>query len=71
MYDQPCCANCGGPFDNIELLDFSGLGEDDQYLKETAYDSQLLSPAQSAVGLPSCFNDLGQRITFCFLTGDV
>lgn len=52
MYDPPYCAICGGPFDPVELLDFSDLSEDNQYLKECAYDSQLLPPAQSAVGLP-------------------
>lgn len=49
MYDPPYCVVCGGPFDPVELLDFGELGEDDQYLKDCAYDAQLLSPAQSAV----------------------
>lgn len=48
LYDPPYCAICGGPFDHVLLLDFAQLGEDDQYLKECAYDSNLLSP-QSAV----------------------
>lgn len=53
LYDPPYCALCGGPFDHVLLLDFAQLGEDDQYLKECAYDSNLLSPPQSAVSWTS------------------
>ena len=49
MYDPPHCAVCGGPFDHVELLDFAELGDDEQYLKECAYDSRLLSIDRSAV----------------------
>lgn len=52
MYDPPYCAICGGPFDHVELLDFAVSDENDQYRMELSYDSQVLSPAQSAVGLP-------------------
>lgn len=50
-YD-PFCAVCGAPFSHVELLDFSQLGEEEQYLQETAYNTQLLSPAQCAVSRP-------------------
>lgn len=49
MYDPPYCAVCGGPFDHVELLDFAGLGDDDKYLTDCAYDSQVLSSDESAV----------------------
>ncbi|KAG6991441.1 hypothetical protein G7Y79_00052g087810 [Physcia stellaris] len=48
MYEPPYCAICGGPFDHVELLDFSDLSEDEQYTEECFYDSRFLSPAQSA-----------------------
>lgn len=47
---EPFCCVCGGPFSHVELLDFSELGEDDRYQMDGAYDSQVLSPAQTAVG---------------------
>lgn len=50
-YD-PFCAVCGAPFSHVELLDFSQLGEEEQYLKETTYNTQLLSPAQCSVSRP-------------------
>ena len=49
MYDPPFCAICGVPFDHVEVLDFAALGEDEDYLKDFAYDSQLLSSDKSAV----------------------
>ena len=49
MYDPPYCAVCGGPFDHVEILDFSALGEEEEYLKDFAYDSQVLSSDKSAV----------------------
>lgn len=48
-YDPFCCV-CGGPFSHVELPDSSELGEDDRYLMDGAYDSQVFSPAQTAVG---------------------
>lgn len=53
LYDSPYCAICGESFDHVLLLDFAQLGEDDQYLKECAYDSNLLSPPHSAVSWTS------------------
>ena len=47
---EPFCCVCGGPFSHVELLDSSELGEDDRYHMDGAYDSQVLSPAQTAVG---------------------
>ena len=49
MYDPPYCAVCGGPFDHVESLDFAGLGDDEEYLKDFAYDSQVLSSDKAAV----------------------
>lgn len=43
------CAVCGAPFSHVELLDFSLVGEEEEYLKNTLYNSQLLSPDQCAV----------------------
>ncbi|KAL8791729.1 MAG: hypothetical protein Q9195_005666 [Heterodermia aff. obscurata] len=48
MYDPPYCAVCGAPFDYLKLLDFAKLGDDEEYLKEYTYDSQILSPEKSA-----------------------
>ena len=48
MYDPPYCAVCGGPFDHVESLDFAGLGDDEEYLKDSAYDSQVLSSDKAA-----------------------
>ena len=48
-YEPFCCA-CGGPFSHVELLDSSELGNDDRYQLDGVYDSQVLSPAQAAVG---------------------
>lgn len=47
---EPFCCVCGGPFGHVELLGSSELGEDDRYQIDGAYDSQVLSPAQTAVG---------------------
>lgn len=47
-YD-PFCPVCGGPFSHVEALDFSQLEEDEQYLKETAYNMEILSQAQYSV----------------------
>ncbi len=47
-YD-PFCSVCGGPFSHVDLLDFSQLEDDEQYLKETAYNMEILPLAQIAV----------------------
>ena len=48
-YD-PFCAVCGGPFSHVHLLDFSQLlADDEQPLKETAYNMEILPFAQIRV----------------------
>lgn len=44
-YD-PFCPVCGAPFSHVDVLDFSLLGEFERYLKETAYNMEILPLAQ-------------------------
>lgn len=46
---DPFCVVCGGPFSHVDLLDFSQLDDDQQSLKETAYNTELLPFAQIRV----------------------
>lgn len=60
-YD-PFCPVCGGPFSHVDPFSFSGLDEDEQYLKEITYNMDILPDDQFMVSRRCFWSLLGAGI---------